>query len=172
MSRHAVPVGLYLLACHRLNCGTLCRQSVLLGLAAKFHVASRDADSPQHAMQVEQEEGASGFIGWRRTASLWMSHRLSWRWNMQPDIRCSYSANPPFPSFAAAVENLGLPAKQVLMTGDDIEADVAGAQAAGSKGALVRTGKFSSSKIKGSVRPDVVFDNIADLPQWWNGNCT
>ena len=79
---------------------------------------------------------------------------------------------PAIPLFAAAVENLGLPAKQVLMIGDDIEADVAGAQAAGSKGALVRTGKFRSSKIEGSVRPDVVFDTIADLPQWWNGNCT
>jgi phospholysine phosphohistidine inorganic pyrophosphate phosphatase len=73
--------------------------------------------------------------------------------------------------FAAAVEKLGLPAKQVLMIGDDIEADVAGAQAAGSKGALVRTG-FRSNDLEGTVWPDVGFDTIADPPQWWNRHCT
>jgi len=55
------------------------------------------------------------------------------------------------------------------MIGDDIEADVAGAQAAGLKGALVRTGKFGASDLEGTVRPDVMFDTIADLPRWWTG---
>jgi phospholysine phosphohistidine inorganic pyrophosphate phosphatase len=54
------------------------------------------------------------------------------------------------------------------MIGDDIEADVAGAQAAGLKGALVRTGKFRSTDLEGAVRPDAVFETIADLARWWN----
>jgi len=69
----------------------------------------------------------------------------------------------------AAVEKLALPANQVIMVGDDIETDVAGAQAAGLKGALVRTGKFRSTDLDRAVRPDVVFDSIADLPRWWRG---
>jgi ribonucleotide monophosphatase NagD (HAD superfamily) len=52
---------------------------------------------------------------------------------------------------------------------DPIEADVAGAQAARLKGALVRTGKFGSTDLDSAVRPDVVFDSIADLPRWWRG---
>jgi phospholysine phosphohistidine inorganic pyrophosphate phosphatase len=35
------------------------------------------------------------------------------------------------------------------MIGDDVEADVAAAQAEGLKGALVRTGKFRSSELEG-----------------------
>ena len=58
------------------------------------------------------------------------------------------------------------------MIGDDVEADVAGAQAAGLKGALVRTGKFRPTDPEAAVRPDVVFDTIADLPSWWNGRWT
>lgn len=76
---------------------------------------------------------------------------------------------PATPFFVAAVEKLALPANQVIMVGDDIETDVAGAQAAGLKGALVRTGKFRSTDLDSAVRPDVVFDSIADLPRWWRG---
>jgi HAD superfamily hydrolase (TIGR01458 family) len=71
--------------------------------------------------------------------------------------------------FQAAVMKLGLPAANVLMIGDDIEADVGGAQMAGLKGALVKTGKFRSADLAGSVIPDMVFDSIAALPRWWDG---
>jgi ribonucleotide monophosphatase NagD (HAD superfamily) len=54
------------------------------------------------------------------------------------------------------------------MIGDDIEADIGGAQAAGLKGALVKTGKFRTTDLEGTIRPDVVLDSIADLPRWWN----
>jgi ribonucleotide monophosphatase NagD (HAD superfamily) len=56
------------------------------------------------------------------------------------------------------------------MIGDDIETGVAGAQAAGLKGALVRTGKFRRCDLNGALRPDVVFDTIADLPRWWDAS--
>jgi HAD superfamily hydrolase (TIGR01458 family) len=44
--------------------------------------------------------------------------------------------------FKLAIESLGCPAGDVAMIGDDAEADVGGAMAAGLKGVLVRTGKY------------------------------
>jgi HAD superfamily hydrolase (TIGR01458 family) len=70
--------------------------------------------------------------------------------------------------FLAASDRLGLAGSEVLMIGDDIDADIRGAQAAGLKGALVKTGKFRPADLEGTVRPYVVFDSIADLPNWWN----
>jgi HAD superfamily hydrolase (TIGR01458 family) len=70
--------------------------------------------------------------------------------------------------FLAASDRLGLTGGEVLMVGDDIDADVGGAQAAGLKGALVKTGKFRPTDLEGTVRPDVIFDSIVDLPRWWN----
>jgi len=70
--------------------------------------------------------------------------------------------------FLAAAERLGLDGRDILMVGDDLETDVGGAQAAGLKGALVKTGKFHPSDLEATIRPDAVFDSIADLPNWWN----
>lgn len=44
--------------------------------------------------------------------------------------------------FGAAVDSLGLAPEDVVMVGDDYEADVAGALAAGLQAILVRTGKY------------------------------
>ena len=74
----------------------------------------------------------------------------------------------PDPAFyASAVADLGLEAGQVVMVGDDVRADVEGAQRSGLVGVLVRTGKFSPSDLAGDVVPDAVIDSIADLPGWW-----
>jgi HAD superfamily hydrolase (TIGR01458 family) len=70
--------------------------------------------------------------------------------------------------FSAAVAKLGVPAREVLMVGDDIEVDVAGAQNAGLRGALVRTGKFRPADLAGAFQPGVVLGSIADLPAWWS----
>src|SRR5215469_12890738 len=59
----------------------------------------------------------------------------------------------------------------VLMVGDDIEADVGGAQTAGLKGALVRTGKFRPTDFDAQIRPDIVWESVADLPRWWDKEC-
>ena len=69
--------------------------------------------------------------------------------------------------FLAAAERLALHGGEVLMIGDDIDADVGGAQAAGLKGALVKTGKFRPADLEGTVQPDAVLDSIAALPDWW-----
>lgn len=49
----------------------------------------------------------------------------------------------PAPAFfKLAVEHIGCPVENVVMIGDDAEADVGGAMAAGLKAVLVRTGKY------------------------------
>jgi phospholysine phosphohistidine inorganic pyrophosphate phosphatase len=69
--------------------------------------------------------------------------------------------------FGAAVEKLQIPAAEILMIGDDIETDIAGAQRAGLKGALVKTGKFRPGDLERGVEPDVVLESVASLPDWW-----
>ena len=72
--------------------------------------------------------------------------------------------------FAAALARLAVPAERAWMLGDDIRADVAGAQAAGLRGALVKTGKFRPQDLELGIRPDAVLDSIAELREWWMTN--
>lgn len=68
--------------------------------------------------------------------------------------------------FAAALGDLGMDAAEVAMIGDDIDADVGGAQQCGLTGILVRTGKYRPAYAAASaVRPDLVLESIAELPQ-------
>ena len=69
--------------------------------------------------------------------------------------------------FQAAADRLGVPNREILMVGDDLESDIAGAQLAGMQAALVRTGKFRELDLEGSVKPDAVLDSVAELPAWW-----
>jgi ribonucleotide monophosphatase NagD (HAD superfamily) len=67
--------------------------------------------------------------------------------------------------FGAALREVGVPADRAAMVGDDVEADVLGAQRAGLVGVLVRTGKFRPEDLeRASGDPDIVLDSIADLP--------
>jgi ribonucleotide monophosphatase NagD (HAD superfamily) len=51
------------------------------------------------------------------------------------------------------------------MVGDDIGSDVRGAQAVGSTGVLVKTGKFRPADLEGNqVKPNHVIDSIGQLP--------
>ena len=77
---------------------------------------------------------------------------------------------PARPFFDAALSQLGAGAAQTAMIGDDIRGDVqGGAQAAGLRGLLVRTGKFRPEDLDGDIRPDAVLGSIAELPDWWGG---
>lgn len=74
---------------------------------------------------------------------------------------------PAGPFFRAALDRLGLPPEQTLMVGDDIEVDIAGAQAAGLRSALVKTGKFRPEDLAGAAAPFATLNSVADLPAWW-----
>ena len=66
--------------------------------------------------------------------------------------------------FGEALADLGLPAADVGMVGDDLESDIGGAQAAGMAGILVRTGKFDAKVVAASaIEPALVVDDIAAL---------
>ena len=74
---------------------------------------------------------------------------------------------PAEPFFRAAADKLGIRTPELFMIGDDLEADILGAQRAGLKGALVKTGKFRAADLEAGARPDAVLDSIASLPEWW-----
>ncbi len=72
---------------------------------------------------------------------------------------------PSTAMFEAALQGLGLARDDVVMVGDDIRQDVGGAQAAGIRGVLVKTGKYRDERdARSGVRPDLILDSIADLP--------
>ncbi len=73
---------------------------------------------------------------------------------------------PSHQFFDIALRDLGLPADQVAMVGDDIITDITGARNAGMRTILVRTGKFSPADLEGSSdKPDAVIDSIASLEE-------
>jgi len=66
--------------------------------------------------------------------------------------------------FGLALADLGLAKEEVLMIGDDIATDIGGAQGAGIRGALVRTGKFRAGVLEQSaIRPDHVINSVKDI---------
>lgn len=69
--------------------------------------------------------------------------------------------------FAIALDVLGYDGSETLMIGDDIRADIQGAQTAGLKGMLVKTGKFRNSDLNGDIQPDAALGSVSELPEWW-----
>jgi HAD superfamily hydrolase (TIGR01458 family) len=79
--------------------------------------------------------------------------------------QASLAGKPARGFFDTALEMVGASAAETAVVGDDLESDVGGAQAAGMRGVLVRTGKFLPEELaRSAVRPDAVLDSIADLP--------
>ena len=81
------------------------------------------------------------------------------------DTEATVIGKPSADFFQLALDDIGLKAEQVVMIGDDLTNDIGGAQAVGMKAVLVRTGKFRQELLdRSSVKPDLVIDSIADLP--------
>jgi len=67
--------------------------------------------------------------------------------------------------FDMAVGDMGLKPSEVAMIGDDINSDIGGAQKAGLRGILVKTGKYREELAGEShVIPYVILESIARLP--------
>jgi HAD superfamily hydrolase (TIGR01458 family) len=67
--------------------------------------------------------------------------------------------------FLLGCQSMGVTPEETIVIGDDLEADVGGALAAGCAGVLVRTGKFRPEQLeKSGIRPDRVLDSLAGLP--------
>ena len=83
---------------------------------------------------------------------------------MAAGTKATVVGKPSKEFFGLALKDLGLPKEEVIMIGDDIATDIGGAQGAGIRGALVRTGKFRPGVLDDSnVRPDHVIDSINDI---------
>jgi ribonucleotide monophosphatase NagD (HAD superfamily) len=66
--------------------------------------------------------------------------------------------------FNLALADMGLDAGQTAMIGDDVITDICGAQAAGIKGILVKTGKYREDSLRTTPKtPDLVIDSIAHI---------
>lgn len=80
--------------------------------------------------------------------------------------RAELVGKPGAAMFQAAAGSMDLDPIDVAMVGDDLESDIAGAQAVGAAGILVRTGKFRVEELERSnTRPDLVVESLAVLPR-------
>ena len=83
------------------------------------------------------------------------------------DVEATVLGKPSLAYFDAALAALDAEPELTWMVGDDLEADIAGAQRYGLKTVLVRTGKFRPEQLERStVVPDAVVSSIAFLPDW------
>ncbi|HSO06145.1 MAG TPA: TIGR01458 family HAD-type hydrolase [Pelomicrobium sp.] len=69
--------------------------------------------------------------------------------------------------FEIALAMIECDAANAVMVGDDIKGDIGGAQDAGIRGILVKTGKFQPADLDGRIQPAAVLDSVAGLPDWW-----
>ncbi|HET7583841.1 MAG TPA: TIGR01458 family HAD-type hydrolase [Gemmatimonadaceae bacterium] len=80
--------------------------------------------------------------------------------------RATVVGKPSAAFFELAAASLDVPTERIVVVGDDVEADVGGAQAAGLRGVLVRTGKYREEHVaRSGVRPDAIINSVAELPE-------
>jgi len=83
------------------------------------------------------------------------------------DTKATILGKPSSTFFHSAVGEFDCPIDEVVMVGDDVEADVCGALAAGLQGLLVRTGKYRAVDESMIDRSDAqVVDDIEAAVEW------
>lgn len=77
---------------------------------------------------------------------------------------CAEVIGKPSPTFfEEGLHILDCKAEECGMIGDDIYADIKGAQDAGLKGILVRSGKFREKDLQSGITPDHILDSVVDI---------
>ncbi len=79
------------------------------------------------------------------------------------------AGKPSSAYFRMVLDDLGLPPARVAMIGDDIEADVRGAQIVGAQGWLVKSGKFRREDLGRAIWPERVFASFPELVEKFCG---
>ncbi len=74
---------------------------------------------------------------------------------------------PSIDFFKLALNSFEEIPETAIMIGDDIVGDIQGAQKAGISTILVKTGKFREQDLATDIKPDVILESIANLPEWW-----
>jgi len=81
-------------------------------------------------------------------------------------IVATMTGKPAPTFFTSALAHLDADAATTLMVGDDVASDVVGAQEAGIRGVLVKTGKYlPRDQERATLPPDHVLESFADLPE-------
>ena len=82
--------------------------------------------------------------------------------------RKAHLVGKPSPElFRTIARDLGIATDRIAMVGDDLEADIQGARAAGLVAVAVRTGKYRPEDEELTLQTaDAVLASIADLPRW------
>ena len=75
---------------------------------------------------------------------------------------------PSIDFFQLALNSFGENPETAIMIGDDIVGDIGGAQKAGIKAILVKTGKYSDLDLRTGIKPDTILESIGKLPEWWD----
>ena len=83
------------------------------------------------------------------------------------DVTPLVMGKPALAFYQAAIDIMGESAEKIIMVGDDIRGDIEGAQQAGLKAVLVRTGKFREVDLELGVKPGAVLDSVVVLPEWY-----
>ena len=78
-------------------------------------------------------------------------------------IKATYIGKPSRYMFDMALDSMGTDRTGVLMVGDRVSTDIAGARQAGIASVLVKTGEFKPDDLQGAVQPDFTIDTIAAL---------
>ena len=78
-------------------------------------------------------------------------------------IKATYIGKPSTYVFDIALESMGIDPARVLMVGDRVSTDIAGARQAGIPSVLVKTGEFKESDLNGNVQPDYKVKSINEI---------
>jgi len=75
----------------------------------------------------------------------------------------TYVGKPNSYVFDLTLKTMGLEKRNVIMVGDMVSSDIAGAKNCGIRSVLLRTGEFNERDLDGDIEPDFVFDSIEDV---------
>src|ERR671923_212861 len=166
--------------------------AILLDVDGVFHVSREPIaggadETPETNLVFSFMNLARAFHELEAGAELYCLHKNRWWQTKQGPlldagafvVGLEYAADteaivlgkPSTAYFEAALDALDADASMTWMVGDDIDADIGGAQAHGMRSVLVRTGKFRPDAVEAtSIRPDAIISSIAQLPEWLEGH--
>jgi inorganic pyrophosphatase len=78
-------------------------------------------------------------------------------------IKATYIGKPSAYMFDIAIDSIGIDRSEVLMVGDRVSTDIAGARQAGIPSVLVKTGEFKPDDLEGDIQPDFIVDAVGDI---------
>ena len=79
------------------------------------------------------------------------------------NIEATYIGKPNKYVFEMTLETMDSEKSKVLMVGDRLTTDILGAQKAGLRSVLVKTGEFNESDLDCDIKPDYIFDSVKDI---------